>query len=250
MRNKPKFSKILSSQPHLLPWLNFPHNFLYFLFPSNAEEQGMGLWSDTLSLLFLPPLLHGSLPQEAVLQELLQSASFSSGAAVLHELLQLGSLPVWCSRSGTDCSSMDPPQGHKSCQQTLYSSSLHRATGPARSLLQHRLPDFLRHPSALGWDPPQAVGGDLLHHIALLGHPTSPWSGPRAATESWLPCLKHHFPLLLQCPCLQRCFYHIFSLLSSQIAVAVAQVFFPFLKRHYPRGTTTVTDGLGLSLSQ
>lgn len=94
MRNKPKFSKILSSQPHLLPWLNFPHNFLYFLFPSNAEEQGMGLWSDTLSLLFLPPLLHGSLPQEAVLQELLQSASFSSGLQFFMNCSSLG--PFQC----------------------------------------------------------------------------------------------------------------------------------------------------------
>uniref|UniRef100_A0A8C8E4F2 Caspase activity and apoptosis inhibitor 1 n=1 Tax=Otus sunia TaxID=257818 RepID=A0A8C8E4F2_9STRI len=44
--------------------------------------------------------------------------------------------------SGTGCSSVGPPRGHKSCQQTCSSvgSSLHGATGPARSLLQHGLP--------------------------------------------------------------------------------------------------------------
>ena len=47
-----------------------------------------------------------------------------------------------CSPSGTDCSSVGPPQGHKSCQQTCSNvgSSLHGATGPARSLLQRGLP--------------------------------------------------------------------------------------------------------------
>ena len=45
--------------------------------------------------------------------------------------------PAWvpstgCSPSGADCSSVGPPRGHKSCQQTCFSvgSSLHGATGP------------------------------------------------------------------------------------------------------------------------
>jgi len=47
-----------------------------------------------------------------------------------------------CSPSGTSCSSMGLPRGHKSCQQTCsrVGSSLHRSTGPARSLLQCGLP--------------------------------------------------------------------------------------------------------------
>ena len=44
-----------------------------------------------------------------------------------------------CSPSGTGCSSMGPPQGHKPCQQTCSSmgSSLHGATGLGRSMFQH-----------------------------------------------------------------------------------------------------------------
>ena len=45
--------------------------------------------------------------------------------------------PAWvpstgCSPSGADCSSVGPPRGHKSCQQTCFGvgSSLHGATGP------------------------------------------------------------------------------------------------------------------------
>jgi len=56
-----------------------------------------------------------------------------------------------CSPSGTDCSSMGPPRGHKSCQQTRSSvtSSVHRPTGPARSLLQCGL--------SVGSQPPSGV---------------------------------------------------------------------------------------------
>ena len=59
--------------------------------------------------------------------------------------------PVGCSASGTGCSSMGPPRGHKPCQQTCCSmgSSLHRATGPARSLLYHGLPTGSQHPSGI-----------------------------------------------------------------------------------------------------
>ncbi|KAK4829372.1 hypothetical protein QYF61_003495 [Mycteria americana] len=45
-----------------------------------------------------------------------------------------------------NCSSMGSPQGHMSCQQSC--SSLHGSTGPARSLLQRRLP--MRSQSPLG----------------------------------------------------------------------------------------------------
>lgn len=47
-----------------------------------------------------------------------------------------------CCTSGTGSSSVGPPQGYKSCQQTCSSmiSSLHRAAGPARSLFQCGLP--------------------------------------------------------------------------------------------------------------
>ena len=64
-------------------------------------------------------------------------------------LLQCGVPPTGCSPSGTDCYSVGPPRGHRSCQQTCSSvgSSLHGATGPARSLIQHRLPTGSPSPS-------------------------------------------------------------------------------------------------------
>ncbi|KAK4825359.1 hypothetical protein QYF61_026878 [Mycteria americana] len=64
--------------------------------------------------------------------------------------------PAWvpfmgCSPSGTDCSSVGPPWGHKSCQQTCSSmgSSLHGSRGPARSLLQCGLPTGSQPPSGI-----------------------------------------------------------------------------------------------------
>lgn len=202
----------------------------------------MGLWSNTLSLLFLPSLLQGSLPTGGI-------SPLTSPKCILPQGCSSSwTAPPWVPSSGVepfrmDCSSMDPPQGHKSCQQNLYSSILHRPDA-ARSLLQHRLTDFLRHPHALVWDPPHPVGGDLLHHRPPLGHPASSWSGPWAAMESQLQFLKYHFPFLLHCPWVQSCFSHIS--LPSLTPVAITQGFFPFLKRHYLRGTTTVTDGLSI----
>jgi len=64
--------------------------------------------------------------------------------------------PVWvpstgCSPSGTGCSSLGPPRGHKSCQQTCsgVGSSLHGSAGPASSLLQRRLPTGSQLPSGI-----------------------------------------------------------------------------------------------------
>jgi len=73
-------------------------------------------------------------------------------------------LPMGCSPSGTGCSSVGPPRGHKPCQQTCSTvgSSLHEATGPARSLLQCGLPTG-SHPPAPAWGHPWAAGRDLLH---------------------------------------------------------------------------------------
>ncbi|KAK4828209.1 hypothetical protein QYF61_024643 [Mycteria americana] len=98
----------------------------------------------------LQTLTMGSLPRETVLHELLQHESFPQ-AAVLHEPAPAWVPSMGCSPSGTDCSSVGPPQGHKSCQQTCSSvgSSLHGPTGPARSLLQHRLPMGSQPPSGI-----------------------------------------------------------------------------------------------------
>jgi len=56
-----------------------------------------------------------SLSQETVLHKFLQQESFP-WATALHKLPQHGSLPTECSPSGTGCSSVGPPRGHKPCQ--------------------------------------------------------------------------------------------------------------------------------------
>jgi len=70
-------------------------------------------------------------------------------------------LPTGCSPSRIGCSSVGPPQGHKPCQQTCsgVGSFPHRATGPARSLLQRGL--------SMGSQPP--LGIHLLQHEVLRG---------------------------------------------------------------------------------
>jgi len=60
-------------------------------------------------------------------------------------------LPTGCSPSGTGCSSVGPPWGHKSCQQTCSSvgSYLHGSAGPDRSLLQRELLTGSQPPSGI-----------------------------------------------------------------------------------------------------
>ncbi|XP_048158286.1 uncharacterized protein LOC125325369 isoform X1 [Corvus hawaiiensis] len=87
------------------------------------------------------------LPQETVLHELLQCGSFP-WAAAFQELLQHRSPSMGYSPSGTGCSSVGPPQGHKSCQKTCSSmaSSLQGSTCPFQEPdpvhASHRVTDF------------------------------------------------------------------------------------------------------------
>jgi len=84
-----------------------------------------------------------------------------------------------------DCSSVGPPWGHKSCQQTCSSTGSSLPTGP--QVLQETAP-------ACG--PPRNEGGDLLHHRPPWLHSTvcSPWSAPRATGEPLLWHLEHLLP--------------------------------------------------------
>jgi len=69
---------------------------------------------------------------------------------------------VGCSPSGIGCSSVGPPQGHKSCQQTCSSMgcSLPVSTGPGRSPLQRGLSTgSCKHPCALARCPQRAACG-------------------------------------------------------------------------------------------
>jgi len=101
-------------------------------------------------LTFFPCSSMRSLSHETVVHELLQHQSFPQAAA-LHRLPQRGSLPMGCSPSGTGCSSVGPPRGHKPSQQNFsgIGSSLHGSAGPGRSLLQHGLPTGSQPPSGI-----------------------------------------------------------------------------------------------------
>ena len=95
--------------------------------------------------------------------------------------------PVWvlsvgCSPSGTGCSSVGHPQGHKPCQQTCsgMGSSLPRSTGPGRNLLQLGIP-MGSHPSSdiyLLW-----------HGVPSTGYrriPVAPWPSMSCREKSCL----------------------------------------------------------------
>jgi len=101
-----------------------------------------------------------SLSWETLLHKLLQREPFP-WAAALHELPQCGSFPWGAVLAGTGYSSVGPPWGHKSCQQTCSGtgSSLHGSTGPGRSLLQRGFPT--------GSQPPSGI--HLLRHGVLHG---------------------------------------------------------------------------------
>ena len=129
--------------------------------------------------------------------------------------------PTGCSPSGRGCSSIG---GHKPCQQSCSSMGSLLSTGP------HILPGVCSnagspwdaacfgHPPAPAWGPPRAAGGDLLYHgppQAAGAQPASRWSSLWAGGESLLQCLELLLPLLHGPWCLQSCFSHMFSLLSS-----------------------------------
>ena len=146
-----KQSQTPSSQPSLLPRLNFTPYFLYLLLLSRAGGQGMGhgVCSQFIThylccsfiLTIFPCSSMDFLPRDTVLHKLVPHGSFLR-AAVLQKLLQGGVLSTGCSPSGTGWSSVgSSPQGHKSCQQICSSVafSLHGSTGLARTLLHHVL---------------------------------------------------------------------------------------------------------------
>ena len=128
----------------------------------------------------------GSIPREAVPNEPLQHEPFPRAAA-LYELPQRGSLPKGCSPSGTDCSIVGPPWGHKLCQQTcsVVGFSLHGSTGPGRSLLHCGLPPGSQPPSGMpllqrGFLSPQVRAGACSIVGSPQGHSllqASPCSG-------------------------------------------------------------------------
>ena len=90
-----------------------------------------------------------SLSRKTVLHKLLQRESFPGCSSSW--TVPACVLPMGCSPSGTGCSSMGPPQGHKPWQQTCSGMgfSFHGSTGPGRILLQHGLPTGSQPPSGI-----------------------------------------------------------------------------------------------------
>jgi len=151
-------------------------------------------------------------------------------------------LPPGYSPSGTDCSSVSPPWGHKSCQQTCSSvgSSLHRSTAPARSLLVPLLGIHLLqcgalpglqveicstvHLHGLQWDSLPHLG--LLHRLwgNLCSNPCST-SFPSFCTD-----------------------LGVYRVVLSQSHFSIAlQVFFPFLNYVILEALPLLMTGLALA---
>ena len=131
--------------------LSFTPNSLYLLLPKGMGNGGCGHFithclchwfllrrrtPHTLALLQhgLPPMGDSS-TWASPMWVLPTGCSFSQTASAWFP-------STGCSPSGTECSSVSPPQGHKTCQKTYSSTSfsLPGSTGPARSLLWCRLP--------------------------------------------------------------------------------------------------------------
>jgi len=167
----------------------------------------------------------GSRPWETVLHELLQRESFPR-AAVLHRLLQRGS-----------------PTGSQALPEILLwrgllSPWVRRSwQEPAPVRVPHRVTASFGHPPALVWGPPRAAGRYLLPCGS---------TGCRGTACLTMGCRGVSAPVPPPPPSAQTL---VSAELPSPTAVAVA----PFppppapLLR-YPRGATTIADGLSLGL--
>ena len=153
-----------------------------------------------------------------------------------------------CSPSGTGCSSVGPPQGHKPCQQTCSSmvSSLHgpqvlagacSSTGSPQghSLLQASTCSSVGSSTGCRWRsaPPWTTMG--CRGTACLTMVCS--TGCRGKSLLW--CLEHLLPLLQWPWCLQGCLPHIFFILSPA-TVPILQ-FFSFLNYVIPEALPSLT---------
>ena len=148
---------------------------------------------------------------------------------------------------------MGPPRGHKSCQQTCSSvvSSLHGSTGPARNLLQRGLPTGSQRP----WGIPLLRCGVLhglqvdicstvnLHGLqgdSLPHHGLPHGLQGNLCSGAWSTSSPSFFTDLGVCRVVSLTYSH-----SSLQLQFVVQFFSPSLIC-YPRGATTIADGLGL----
>lgn len=157
----PQYLKHLFLHPSLLPGLSFSPTFC----PSGTGGQGMDSAVSLLHSQVIPHclcccfLLCGSTPYPLPLLKCVvpptgDSPSQASPESFLRApVLQEPMGVLWCHRSWS-CMGSSPP-GHSSCQ------------GPAPAPAFQRVTASCRHPPALVWGSPWAVGGFLLHHGSL-----------------------------------------------------------------------------------
>jgi len=189
-------------------------------------------------LTFCPCSSMSPFPWAAALHKLPQYGSFPRGA-----VLQEQAAPAWVPQTGSQALPANLLQRGLLSPQVLAG-----ACSSVGSPWGHRL---LRASTCSGVGSlPRATGGDLLHcgpPWTAGAQPASPWSSLRVAREgSLLRCLEHLLPPRASSLTLVSAELFLTLSHSSLLTAISLQVFFPVLLNCYHRGTTTVTDWLGL----
>jgi len=158
-----------------------------------------------------------------------------------------------CSPSGTGCSSVGPPRGHKPCQETCSgmgcSPQVHRSCWePAPACAAHGFTASFRHPPAPAWGFRQAAGGDPLYRgppWTAGGQPASPWSSLWAernlCSSTWSISSPSFFTDLGV--------YRVVSFTSSHssLSTAISLQVFPLLKYVVTEALPPLLIGLALA---
>jgi len=189
----------------------------------------------------------GFLPQETVLQELLQCGS-SPWAAALHTLPQCGSFPwgavlqeqaapVWDPHGVTRPASKPAPLWAPLSTGPQVLAGACSSTGSPRGhgLLWSSSCSSVGSSTGCGWGsaPPWATMG-------CKGQPASPWSAPRATGEPLLRCLEHLLPSL----CTDRGLFRVVALsYSHSLGLQLHRFFFPLHKHILPEALPPLLMG-------
>lgn len=124
---------------------------------------------------------------------------------------------MWCSPSGTDCSSAGPPWHHWTCQE------------PPPAWASHKVPC-----SCVGSSTGcRCISAPPWMSMGCRVTDASPWSSSRAAGESLHWCLEHLLPLLYWLS-VCRVVPFTYSPLFSGCNLLLPNNFFPFLKYIIP----------------
>lgn len=241
-----------SSHSFVLPRLNFLIIFSTSFPPSSTGVQGMGAVVSSSDIVSATPSPQGettphSFPvphMGAVPHELLSGSP--SQTAVLHKVLQRGSLPLHAvlqEQTPVFHTGSIPAIKHAPAWAPL-------STHASKRLFQHGLPTESQplsgiHLSSKGcrWTsaPPWPSMG---RRSTAASAWFAPWTEGNLSSGTWTSSC----PLLLHGPwCLQSCFSHVFSLLSPA-ATALLQYLLPLLKQVIPEALPLSLMGLALPL--